>query len=115
MNKELKMELVWGYFNYVPSFSHFAVLYFVVLAWRSEFSKKIILATNYGHLKKIKPTKVFTLHAWEYCAVVPVTEDKLVSLLECGLSAKDRGATENPVSDLELNLNKTATKAIVFY
>jgi hypothetical protein len=33
----------------------------------------------------------------------------------CGLSAKDRGATENPVSDLELNLSKTATKAIKFY
>ena len=37
--------------------------------------------------------------------------------LECFylLSAKDRGATENPVSDLELNLSKTATKAIKFY
>ena len=33
----------------------------------------------------------------------------------CGLSAKDRGATENSVSDLELNLSKTATKAIKFY
>ena len=79
-----------------------------------------VLKENYSRkklwiLEKIKPTKVFTLHAWEYCAVVPVTEDKLVSLLECGLSAKDRGATENPVSDLELNLNKTATKAIEFY
>ena len=30
----------------------------------------------------------------------------------CGLSAKDRGVTENPVSDLELNLSKTARKAI---
>ena len=47
--------------------------------------------------------------------MVPVTEDKLVSLLECGLSAKDRGATENAVTDLELNLSKTATKAIEFY
>ena len=26
--------------------------------------------------------------------------------LLCGLLAKDRGATENPVSDLELNLSK---------
>ena len=34
---------------------------------------------------------------------------------QCGPSAKDRGATENPVSDLELNLSKTATKAIKFY
>ena len=33
----------------------------------------------------------------------------------CGLSANDRGTTENPVSDLELNLSKTATKAIKFY
>ena len=31
------------------------------------------------------------------------------------LSAKNRGATKNPVSDLELNLSKTATKAIKFY
>ena len=30
------------------------------------------------------------------------------------LSAKDRGATENPVSNFELNLSKTATKAIEF-
>ena len=28
--------------------------------------------------------------------------------IECGLSAKDRGATKNPVSDLKLNLSKTA-------
>ena len=33
----------------------------------------------------------------------------------CGLSAKDWGATENPVSDLELNLSQTATKAIEFF
>ena len=33
----------------------------------------------------------------------------------CGLSAKDQGTTENPVSDLEPNLSKTATKAIKFY
>ena len=35
--------------------------------------------------------------------------------LICTLSAKDRGATKNPVSDLELNLSKTATNAIKFY
>ena len=39
----------------------------------------------------------------------------IVFVLLCGLSAKDRGATENPVSDLELNLSKTATKVIKFY
>ena len=38
-----------------------------------------------------------------------------VSFFLCGLSAKDRGATGNPGSDLELNLSKTATKAIKFY
>ena len=31
------------------------------------------------------------------------------------LSAKDRGATENPVSDLELNLSKTGMSATEFY
>ena len=31
------------------------------------------------------------------------------------VSAKGRGFTENPVSDLELNLSETATKAIEFY
>ena len=40
---------------------------------------------------------------------------KLSIYRQCGLSAKDRGATENPVSDLELKLSKTATKAIEFY
>ena len=38
-----------------------------------------------------------------------------IFLVLCGLSAKDRGATKNPVSDLELNLSKTATKGIEFY
>ena len=38
-----------------------------------------------------------------------------MSLTLCRLSAKDRWATKNPVSDLELNLSKTATKAIEFY
>ena len=33
----------------------------------------------------------------------------------CRLSVKDRGATKSPVSDLELNLSQTATKAIEFY
>ena len=36
-------------------------------------------------------------------------------MFPCGLSAKDRGATKNPVSDLELDLSKTATKAIESY
>ena len=30
--------------------------------------------------------------------------------MEWTLSAKDRGATESPVKDLELNLSKTALK-----
>ena len=41
--------------------------------------------------------------------------NKIDLLPACELSAKDRGATENPVSDLELNLSKTAIKAIEFY
>ena len=40
---------------------------------------------------------------------------KLKSIKACGLSAKDRGATKNLVSDLELNLSKTAKKAIEFW
>ena len=41
--------------------------------------------------------------------------ERFRNFLMCGLSAKDRGAIKNPVSDLELNLSKTATKAIEFY
>ena len=48
-----------------------------------------------------------------FVAIQKTRRDSLASsLLEWGLSAKDQGATENPVSDLELNLSKTATKAI---
>ena len=38
-----------------------------------------------------------------------------IDITACGLSAKDRDEKKNPVSDLELNLSKTATKAIEFY
>ena len=53
-----------------------------------------------------------------YTIILPLTvsTNVIFSFVRvCGLSAKDRGAAENPVSDLELNFSKTATKAIEFY
>ena len=62
--------------------------------------------------------QVWTCPNWFKLVQIGKVEQILKCSLDsilCGLSSKDRGATENPVSDLELNLNKTATKAIEFY